>query len=91
MGFLEKAIEAQADAALDSAVQSGEVSFLCIRCDRVSTDPEGAKASLCPTCRKWMIDVRPYPVELIWGMAVATGPFTAGVMAALTWSLLRLF
>jgi hypothetical protein len=85
MGFLTKAIEEQAEAALTSAAQSGEVSFLCIRCDRVSTDPEGVKASLCPTCRKWMANVRLYPVPLIWGMAVVTGPFTAGAMAALTW------
>jgi len=74
MGFLEKAREQQAEAALARAVESGEVSFLCLRCDRTSTDPEGVPSSLCPACRKWIAGVRLYPVGFIWGMAVPPGP-----------------
>lgn len=85
MGFLTKAIEEQADAALVAAAQSGEVSFLCIRCDRVSTDPEGVKASLCGTCRKWIAAVHLYPLPLIWTLAALNGPFVAGALAALSW------
>jgi len=85
MGFLSQAIEQQAEAALVSAARSGEVSFLCIRCDRVSTDPEGVKASLCGTCRKWIAAVRLYPLPLIWVLAVFNGPFVAGTLAALSW------
>jgi hypothetical protein len=85
MGFLAEANEAKAAAALAKAVESGSVSFLCIRCDRTSTDPEGAASSLCPTCRSWIAGIRLWPVGMIWAMAVASGPFTAGALALLNW------
>jgi len=85
MGFLAEANEARAAEVLARAVESGEVSFLCIRCDRTSTDPAGAASSLCPVCRSWIAGVRLWPVGMIWAMAVASGPFIAGAMAALNW------
>jgi hypothetical protein len=85
VGFLAKANEEKAAAALEEAVRSGNVSFLCIRCDRTSTEPEGAASSLCGTCRKWIAAARLYPVELIWTLTVLSGPFTAGALAALNW------
>jgi len=85
MGFLAEANEQKAAAALARAVEIGEVSFLCLRCDRTSTDPEGAASSLCPACRKWIAGARLYPVGFIWGVAIASGPFIAGGLAVLNW------
>ena len=82
MGFLQKVIEQQAASV---PATPGADSFLCNGCDRVTRDPDGLASSLCSDCRPKLESARLYPVQLIWTLAVTTGPFTAGTLAALNW------
>jgi hypothetical protein len=78
MGFLQKNLEEMARP------KPGD-SFVCARCDQASNDPSGAASGLCPGCTPIVASVSLYPARWIWGLAMATGPFTAGTLAALNW------